>query len=579
VAWLVTSPARADESDVGWKSRDAYDRFVEAQIAARSGLHAVCIEKANKALAIEENLLARVQLAGCYERADKVLAALRQMQVVLEEGLRQEDAELAELARKRVEQLLKRLGHVRIVMPRDASDATLTIDGIAIPKTALEKPLSIDPGEHEVHGEASINGVRLAYDDAVEVKPGETATIRVTLKPPAPEFLTAGQLACVQAAQNQAEVLRCLPSGSKNLIGRAYLDMGGYADTLNVRVINPSVSGSISSPTAGFSVGARYLVDVISAASPDFVSTASRRGKDTRHAASVDATYKPGRFGASAAGAFSTESDYIARSGTVAVMGDFADKQFTPRVSWTTGYDTIGRGGTPTSVFSHTLVSNEANVGASFVLGPSSVLMAGVTAAFERGDQSKPYRLIPLFAPGTSVPAGASPDLVNATRLPIRPYEQLPLERDRYALSARLAQRIGRSTLRAEGRAYLDTWDLGAGSLDVRYMVDAGTRVLFWPHVRVHAQTGANFFHRVYSGELSPNILIPTFRTTDRELSPLLAGTMGFGAKWTLSAPSSSPQFALLMSGDVMLTRYFDALYVSRRYATYGNFGLEVLFE
>src|SRR5437899_11093888 len=99
IACLVAFPARADDADVGWKSRDAYDLCVEAQIAARTGLHEVCIEKANKAVTIEEklsnpsdsehepearHLLARVQLAGCYERANKVLAALRQMQVVLE---------------------------------------------------------------------------------------------------------------------------------------------------------------------------------------------------------------------------------------------------------------------------------------------------------------------------------------------------------------------------------------------------------------------------------------------------------------------------------------------------------------
>ena len=52
----------------------------------------------------------------------------------------------------------------------------------------------------------------------------------------------------------------------------------------------------------------------------------------------------------------------------------------------------------------------------------------------ENGDQSKPYRYIPLFAPGTTSRAERPIDLVNALRVSARPLEQLPLSRQRYAL-------------------------------------------------------------------------------------------------------------------------------------------------
>ena len=45
-----------------------------------------------------------------------------------------------------------------------------------------------------------------------------------------------------------------------------------------------------------------------------------------------------------------------------------------------------------------------------------------------------------MFDPDTVapfVPNGATVDLVNRTRLPVRPLEQLPTERDRFAMGAR----------------------------------------------------------------------------------------------------------------------------------------------
>ena len=56
------------------------------------------------------------------------------------------------------------------------------------------------------------------------------------------------------------------------------------------------------------------------------------------------------------------------------------------------------------------------------------------------------------------VPVGATVDLVNATRLPARPLEQLPLARDRYSLGARYMHRFRTATLRLEERLYLDSW-------------------------------------------------------------------------------------------------------------------------
>src|SRR4029077_10637004 len=108
----------------------------------------------------------------------------------------------------------------------------------------------------------------------------------------------------------------------------------------------------------------------------------------------------------------------------------------------------------------------------------------------ENGDQSKPYRYIPLFSPeeAANVPKGASIDYVNAHRTFERPLEQLPLSRKRYAIAGDLAHRFETSTIRASERLYFDSWGVKASTTDARWFFDIGTRVRVWPHLRFHGQ-------------------------------------------------------------------------------------------
>jgi hypothetical protein len=78
---------------------------------------------------------------------------------------------------------------------------------------------------------------------------------------------------------------------------------------------------------------------------------------------------------------------------------------------------------------------------------------------------------------------------------------------------------------------------------------------------------------------VSNRISVPTYRTGDRELSPLVAVTGGGGLRIALTAPTSSTQAALTLEGDVMVTRYFEALYITSRTAAYTTLGLDMEFE
>jgi hypothetical protein len=171
---------------------------------------------------------------------------------------------------------------------------------------------------------------------------------------------------------------------------------------------------------------------------------------------------------------------------------------------------------------------------------------------------------------------------VNQERLPFRPTEQLPRIRDRYAVGARFAHRFNGATLRIEQRLYNDSWSLKATTTDARYVLDLGRHLEAWPHMRFNAQTGTNFYQLAYSAtvdNLTGQLVVPVYRTTDRELSPLVSLTGGGGGHFVLSPSDSKTQYGISVQADVMFTKYFDALFITQRTALYGTVGFDAEFE
>jgi hypothetical protein len=161
------------------------------------------------------------------------------------------------------------------------------------------------------------------------------------------------------------------PSGA-TIEGSA--ELSTYADTDNVSVLTPTVRAGIRDDTSGYRLGARYLVDVVSAASVDIVSTASPRWSEVRHAVGVDGEYGPGDLRGAGSASISVEPDYLSVSGGVRPSWRIDDDHVTLALGYAVGHDTIGRADTPFSVFHRTLVRHQLSAGASFVLGPASVL-------------------------------------------------------------------------------------------------------------------------------------------------------------------------------------------------------------
>jgi hypothetical protein len=357
--------------------------------------------------------------------------------------------------------------------------------------------------------------------------------------------------------------------------------VSAYSDTDSVHVITPTIAGGVKDDVAGWSVGGRYLVDAVSAASVDIVSTASGRWKEVRNVGSGEAEMKAGDVGIGVAGGFSHEPDYLSLSGGGTVSVDLLDKNVTPFIGGSYEHDDVGRTGLAKEYW-HTLQKGTVQLGVTFVVDRSTIAAITFDGIFERGYLAKPYRYIPLFAPGVAalVQPGASVTEVNALRLDLRPADALPDARDRYALSGRIAHRFESSTLRADQRLYHDDWGMSASTTDARLLLDAGERFLVWPHARFHAQRGIDFWQRAYTAAIAPDgtPTIPRYRTGDREDGPLYALTAGGGAR-ALLIRGRRQSWSLTFEMEGIFSRYLDALYITQRRALFGNLSLEATFD
>jgi hypothetical protein len=255
------------------------------------------------------------------------------------------------------------------------------------------------------------------------------------------------------------------------------------------------------------------------------------------------------------------------------VTQDLSNKNVTWLLGYSYGHDVAGRTGTPFSVFSHVIDRDAMNGVLTLVLGPTTVGSLIGDAIFESGDQSKPYRYIPLFAPGASVPRGAPIDLVNSLRVTARPLEQLPLSRQRYGLTMRLAHRYPHATLRLDERLYVDSWTMKATSTDARYLMDLGSRAETGPHARVHAQTAVDFWQRAYT--FGPAFDVPALRTGDRELGPLVNVTGGWTLRLGIGSDANPSSWVLGFDVNATSTQYLDDLYVTQRISALGAMTLE----
>jgi tetratricopeptide (TPR) repeat protein len=540
-----------------------------------------CLQTMIVSLSGGEYAAGKLMLAKCQDMGGLLIEARRDAEMALELAKQDGDEQLIEDIGTYFEQLEVETPKIRLKIQRGIRNPVVKIDDTVVAAEDTKKPIPHNPGTAVVEVNGTRGGQPYKFRQEIRFQRRETIDLQVR------SDVTPYQ-ACLKNARTLGEKEECerIFNVQQGLSVKAGLEVTSYNDNDNVDVLSPSLSVVAVQPTDGWNVGGTVLVDVVSTASADIVSTASRRFDDVRFAASLGGGYKIGPVTASVDGSFSYESDYVGRNVGATLGTDLFDKMVSPYVGYNFGLDLLGRADTDFEVFSRDIYKHTISAGTSVIFDDSTVGMLAATAVIEDGDTSKPYRHVAMF-PTTvidDIPEGASRELVAAARLNAMPLEQLPDNRQRYAVLLRLAHRFDTVTLRGSERVYLDSWDQWASSTDARlfwdfYSAAEGDKskdphpmLTLGPHLRFHVQGPVAFWQRAYVAVPGPNgFIMPQFRTGDRELGPMLALTFGLGLKAHLTKVLS-----LGLQAEGIYSRFLDHLYVFDRWGVFTASTLEI---
>jgi len=566
----------------GWKSAEAYFYFKEAKASESSREWLDCVDYTQASLAAENRATTRFLAASCEERASLWVEAIADYQTVAETAGKTGLFDTARSADKHAAELREKIPKVVIRKPAKVEGLSVKMNDAEISPDKIGGEIWVNPGQRTIYARGKVNGVELEFEQTIDAAEFETTTVDIKLGPKGAKGDQA-MMRCMLAAETREDFAKCLNAGKKgsSLNFHIMSEMSGYHDTNHVDVISPAFVFSVESPTGGWGVSASFLVDVVTAASADIIATASPRWREMRYVPALSGHKKFGGADVSLKANLSREPDYLATSVGGGVSFDLANKSITPSINYDFSYDINGRSGTPFSVYGKKITRHGLALSSSFVINKSTVFATSFTAVFENGDTSKPYRYIPMFAPSVvgRVPNGLSIEGVHKYRLPVEPLEQLPTDRQRWALAGLIAHRFSSSTFRAEERLYIDNWGLKASTTEGQFLVDVSERLRVWPQARFHAQTAASFWQLAYAAvpkKDEPGFVLPALRTGDRELGPLVGVTLGGGVRYVLGEKKN---WALSFTGDVVYTRFLQHLYLLDRLGFFGATTLEVDFE
>ncbi len=139
---FAAGPARADNGSL------AEALFRDARQAMREGHYADACPKLAESQRLDPSAGTRLNLAVCEEHQGHLATAWAHYRALIDE-LPATDAR-APVARERATALEPRLPWLRIVLPADAGDASVDVDGTALRTASVGAELPVDPGAHVI---------------------------------------------------------------------------------------------------------------------------------------------------------------------------------------------------------------------------------------------------------------------------------------------------------------------------------------------------------------------------------------------------------------------------------------------
>ncbi|MCB9583524.1 MAG: hypothetical protein H6717_41205 [Polyangiaceae bacterium] len=145
---VMASGASAD--DTASQKATAEALFVQGREAMQRGDYSVACEKFEDSQATDAAVGTLLNLATCYEKLNRTASAWVTYKRAAALARTQQQAEREAFARKKADALTSRLAYV-VVEPSDRpDDLTIRRDEEEIPRRLWDKPIPVDPGEHQL---------------------------------------------------------------------------------------------------------------------------------------------------------------------------------------------------------------------------------------------------------------------------------------------------------------------------------------------------------------------------------------------------------------------------------------------
>jgi hypothetical protein len=295
------------------------------------------------------------------------------------------------------------------------------------------------------------------------------------------------RLQLIAALSFAARAAAADPAASLDLRSGIYQD----SDRTFISTSTVAARGNIKDKVT---VGARYLVDVITSASVDVVTAATAAFHETRHEAEGSVGYHDGTNTAGASYIYSVENDWQSHTANAGLTRDLLQHNLTLGIGGTFVHNSVGRAGDPN--FRRRLLVGGGNVSLTATASPRDLVSLSYTLAYLSGYQASPYRYV-FFAEGIGRASVAETD---------------PDTRMRHALTLRWNRHLFTNTaLQSHARGYLDDWGVASVTAGTEYLVGFG-QVTLGLHARGYFQQHASFYRQTYAAPMR-------YMTADRELA------------------------------------------------------------
>lgn len=325
-----------------------------------------------------------------------------------------------------------------------------------------------------------------------------------------------------------------------------------YADNDHTTVVSPLVAITRDAWRGG-TLGASYVADVVSSASIDVVSNATRHMEDFRSEITAGLTQKIKASTLSAAYIYSVEHDYSSHNVSFNYGQDLFQRNSTLALGFSFADNSVGRTGD--QAFHRSLLNFGVAASWTQAFTPKTIGQLSYTFSYSDGYQASPYRFVRVEA------------IDGSTRFKVP--ETDPNERYRHAFVAAINQHLFTdSAIQADLRYYFDNWGIQSVTAQIRYLVTFKDVTLRF-RGRYYFQTAADFYSPHYTD-------IQPFMTVDRELSKFHSFLVGAKISWRL--PWVHRALALEAKGDFFYYDYLNFPLLASRIGGTAELGLNVIY-